>query len=86
MSQRGYRILSYKENRNGTRIVFDILDGTVYNCGTGAGKKITYNAVVFDSKRSALSERFPSNQVVIMAFLSYLINLTVPHFYFVGGW
>jgi hypothetical protein len=61
--QRGYRILSYKEDRNGRKVIFDVLDGTIYNCGGGLGKKVTNNAIIFDSKKCALSERFPSNQV-----------------------
>ena len=62
MSQRGYRVLAYREDRNGRKVVFDVLDGTVYHCGVGNARKITNNAVIFDTKSAAMSERFPANQ------------------------
>lgn len=62
-SKKGYRVLSYKKTKSGKRKVFDILDGKQYYCGAGVQRRITDNAVVFQSKQEALSERFPSNQV-----------------------
>ncbi|KAJ1430678.1 hypothetical protein B484DRAFT_430501 [Ochromonadaceae sp. CCMP2298] len=62
VSQRGYRVLSYRESRNGVRSIFDILDGKPYYCGVGLQKRITSEAIVFNTRSEALSERFPSNQ------------------------
>lgn len=67
MCQRGYRVLSYKDDLNGNRIVFDILDGSIYNCNFDS--KITKNGVMFDTKQNALSERFPSTQVCQLSIL-----------------
>mmetsp|Transcript_17997 Transcript_17997/g.30263 ORF Transcript_17997/g.30263 Transcript_17997/m.30263 type:complete len:256 (+) Transcript_17997:130-897(+) len=61
---KGYRVLSYKKSKKngGQRIVFDILDGKPYHCGVGLQRRITSDALVFETKEQALSERFPSNQ------------------------
>ena len=63
-SERAYRVLSYrKDGKTGKRVIFDILDGKPYFLCHGEGKRITHNAIVFETKSAALSERFPSNQV-----------------------
>lgn len=62
-ARRGFRILSYTEDDSGKIHLFDILDGHPYHCSRTTGKRITANAIVFESKDAALSERFPSNQV-----------------------
>lgn len=73
-SEKAYRVLSYKKDpATGKRIIFDILDGKPYFLGSGTNKRLTYNAVCFESKHAALSERFPSNQVFYI--LTNQINL-----------
>jgi hypothetical protein len=62
-AMKGYRVLAVKTNKKGKRVVYDILDGTKYYCGSGVQRRITSNAIVFPTKEAALSERFPSNQV-----------------------
>ena len=61
-AKRGYRILSYKEDLHGRKVVFDLLEGTVYYCGK-TSRRVTKNVVVFDNKQAAMSERLPANQV-----------------------
>jgi hypothetical protein len=89
VSQRGYRVLSYRESRDSVRSIFDILDGKPYYCGVGLQKRITSEAIVFNTRSEALSERFPSNQVrtvsaqnqMLPAPLSYpLLILPNPQF------
>lgn len=60
--KRAYRVVSYTEDSTGKISLFDILSGKPYNCGYGKSRKITSNAIVFDTKEAALSERFPHNQ------------------------
>jgi len=62
-SERAYRVLSYRKDKTGKRVIFDILDGKPYFLTHGEGKRITHNAIVFETRSAALSERFPSNQV-----------------------
>lgn len=63
-SERAYRVLSYrKDSKTGKRVIFDILDGKPYFLSLGDGKRITHNAIAFETRSAALSERFPSNQV-----------------------
>lgn len=63
-SERAYRVLSYrKDSKTGKRVIFDILDGKPYFLSHGDGKRVTHNAIVFETRSAALSERFPSNQV-----------------------
>lgn len=62
-AKRCYRILTYYDLPEG-RTVMDIPDGIVYFCRTGPMKRrITPNGVAYEDKQSALSERFPMNQV-----------------------
>lgn len=61
-AKRGYRILSYKEDLHGRKVVFDLLEGTVYYCGK-ISRRVTKNVLVFDNKQAAMSERLPPNQV-----------------------
>ena len=74
-SKKGYRVLSYRKSRSGKRIVFDILDGKPYYCGSGLQRRITNNVVVFDSRQAALSERFPSNQVISHSIVILMRNI-----------
>ena len=62
-AKRCYRVLTYANTPEG-RAVMDIAEGNLYWCRTGPQKRrITPNAVAFDSRDMALSERFPSTQV-----------------------
>jgi hypothetical protein len=62
-AKRCWRILTYANTKNG-RQVMDVAEGNLYWCRTGPQKRrITPNAVAFDTKELALSERFPSTQV-----------------------
>lgn len=62
-AKRCYRVLTYANTKQG-RQVMDIAEGNLYWCRTGPQKRrITPNAVAFDSRELALSERFPSTQV-----------------------
>lgn len=62
-SRRLYRVVSFKENSSGKRIMFDPIDGRIFSCDAGYTNRTSNNVVLFDSKRSALSERYPSNQI-----------------------
>ncbi len=63
-ARRGYRVLSYKEDAHGRKVVFDLLQGTVYNCGKSSSR-ITQNVIIFVSKDSAIAEKFPTSQVSV---------------------
>jgi len=62
-SRRLYRVVSFKENSSGKRIMFDPLDGRVFSCDPGFTNRLSNNVVLFESKKAALSERYPSNQI-----------------------
>lgn len=62
-SRRCYRIVGYKTDHDGNKSVIDILDGSEYYCGHRMDHRISKDVVVYDSKDSALSERFPCHQV-----------------------
>ena len=72
--RRGFRVLAYTEQENGKINLFDILNGKPYHCGYGKSRKITSNAVVFESKEAALSERFPANQARKSKFFHHFEN------------
>lgn len=63
VSQRMYRILAMREDENGRKVFFDIIDGRVYGRSPGINNRLSKNVVLYESKDAALSERFPSNQV-----------------------
>lgn len=62
-SRTGYRVLAYKVDTTGKYIMLhDILDNTMYHCGTIVNTSFAKKAShvpLFDSKQSALSEKFP---------------------------
>lgn len=78
-SKRVYKVLSIKDNSNnysnsysnynsnsdslGRKLLFDGISGKIYHCGAGQAKNISKNVICFDTKDSALSERFPYDQV-----------------------
>ena len=63
-AKRAYRILTYVTKANGDREVMDIPDGYIYYCRTGPQKRrITPDAVAYDTKELAMSERFPYDQI-----------------------
>jgi hypothetical protein len=77
-SVRGYRVLALKEDITGKKILFDIVDGTIYNCGFSAASRISNFVPLYDSKNAALCERFPPNQVFLFLFscvIQYLFNI-----------
>lgn len=69
-SRRGYKVLAIKDDGFGRKTIFDILDGTVYNCSVT--NKVTSYAPIFDSKTAALSERCHSFKVGhVLSFQQY---------------
>lgn len=62
-SRTGYRVLAYRLDLTGKFIMLhDILDNTMYHCGTVVNTSFAKTAAfvpLFDSKESALSEKFP---------------------------
>lgn len=63
-AKRTYRILTYVTNANGDREVMDIPSGMLYYCRTGPQKRrITPDAIAYDTKELAMSERFPYDQI-----------------------
>ena len=58
-SRIGYKVLAIKEDVYGSKIIFDITEGTVYNCT--ATKKITNFVPLYDNQIAALNERFVKN-------------------------
>eukprot|EP00597_Dinobryon_sp_UTEXLB2267_P002335 CAMPEP_0170072614 /NCGR_PEP_ID=MMETSP0019_2-20121128/10221_1 /TAXON_ID=98059 /ORGANISM="Dinobryon sp., Strain UTEXLB2267" /LENGTH=235 /DNA_ID=CAMNT_0010281699 /DNA_START=1399 /DNA_END=2103 /DNA_ORIENTATION=+ len=68
-SRRGYKVLAIKDDGFGRKTIFDILDGTVYNCSVT--NKMTSFAPIFDSKTAALSERCLSFKVDKMSSSKY---------------
>ena len=58
---RGYKILTFIENEQGKRTVFDLLTGTVY-C-VGRKERITKGGIMFTTKSGAMSERYSPKSV-----------------------
>ena len=54
-SRIGYKVLAIKDNGFGRKIIFDLLDGTVYNCSFT--NKVTKFVPLFDNKSAAMNER-----------------------------
>eukprot|EP01036_Dinobryon_divergens_P026681 gene26681-35357_t len=54
-SRIGYKVLAIKDNSFGRKTLFDLLDGTVYNCSIA--NKMTKFVPLFDSKSAAMNER-----------------------------
>lgn len=64
---RGFKVLSYEMQSDGRAQVFNPENGEVYHCETRStfskpAKKLTQDAIVFDTKEAAMSERFSINQ------------------------
>lgn len=63
-AQRMYRVVSYREDpKTGKKIIFDPLDGKMFVIGAGFVNRVSTNVVLFESKKGAMSERYPINQV-----------------------
>ena len=54
-SRIGYKVLAIKDNGFGRKTIFDLVDGTVYNCSIT--NKVTKFVPLFDNKSAALNER-----------------------------
>jgi len=84
-SRRGYKVLAIKDDGFERKTIFDILDGTVYNCSVT--NKVTSHAPIFDTKIAALSERCQSFKVLLQkndyifyyANVSYCFRWTIFH-------
>ena len=61
---RGYRVLALREDILGKKILFDMIDGTIYNCGFSGANRISNFVPLYESKTAALCERFPPTQVL----------------------
>ena len=61
-SRRMYRVVSYKEDSSGKKVIFDPLDGKPFSIGPGFVNRVSNNVVLFETKKGALSERYPFNQ------------------------
>lgn len=59
-ARRCYRVVTYRMTDSGRRVLIDLLQNTVYN--NSSQKKITNNAIVCESKKNALSEKFSPYQ------------------------
>lgn len=64
-ARRMYRVLIVKETALGKKILIDSLDGKIYCDGFTYRNRVARDIVLFDSKSAALSERYPSNQVLL---------------------
>lgn len=62
-SERGYRVVTYEMTESGDRVVRDITTGAILFAGSGKQRKISNNAVMFETKSAAMSERFPNRHV-----------------------
>lgn len=62
---RMFRVLCIKHPtpNNEGRVVFDPLDGRIFSVSPGFHNRVSHNVLLFDSKKGALSERLPTNQV-----------------------
>lgn len=64
---RMYRVLTVKPNHGegggSNKILFDPIDGRLYNASVGFQNRISHNVVCYDNKKAAMSERYPTNQV-----------------------
>jgi hypothetical protein len=58
-----YRVVSYREDASGKRIFFDPLDGKVFTIGAGFVNRVSNAVILFETKKGALSERYPCNQI-----------------------
>ncbi len=64
-AQRMFRVLCIKHPTPGSegRVVFDPLDGRIFSVAPGFHNRVSHNVLLYDNKKSALSERLPPNQI-----------------------
>jgi hypothetical protein len=62
---RMFRVLCIKHPTPGSegRVVFDPLDGRIFSVAPGFHNRISHNVLLYDTKKAAMSERLPPNQV-----------------------
>jgi hypothetical protein len=74
-STRGYKVLTFTEDGQGRRVVFDICTGTIYQAGSRS--KISFGAVLFDTEVGALGEKFSPRPVTYSFSYRYYLLLLV---------
>lgn len=65
-SRRTYKVLAIKDDGFGMKTIFDLLDGTIYNCRFPT--KVTKYATLYDTKEAAMSERRSAHKVGVVKF------------------